>query len=65
VAAAGGAGANALRELGRYFFRSLRVSNRRFKEAAGWSPDVPSVLEGWPRIAAGWRAHTHAVAAID
>jgi nucleoside-diphosphate-sugar epimerase len=42
-------------ELSRYFFRSLRVSNRRFKEVAGWTPDVRSVAEGWPRIVAAWR----------
>jgi nucleoside-diphosphate-sugar epimerase len=32
-------------EVGRFFFRSLRVSNRRFKEATGWSPGVTSVLD--------------------
>jgi nucleoside-diphosphate-sugar epimerase len=41
-------------ELGRYIFRSLRVSNRRFRETAGWAPEVTSVSEGWPRIAAEW-----------
>jgi len=43
-------------ETGKYFFRSLRVSNRRFREAAGWGPEVKSVADGWPRIAAAWRA---------
>jgi nucleoside-diphosphate-sugar epimerase len=42
-------------EVGRYIFRSLRVSNRRFREAAGWAPEVGSVSQGWPRIAAEWR----------
>jgi nucleoside-diphosphate-sugar epimerase len=27
--------------------RSLRVSNRRFREATGWAPRYPSVREGW------------------
>jgi nucleoside-diphosphate-sugar epimerase len=49
-------------EVGRYIFRSLRVSNRRFKEAAGWAPEVRSILEGWPRIAAEWRVPTSAAA---
>ncbi|HEY8489980.1 MAG TPA: NAD-dependent epimerase/dehydratase family protein [Dehalococcoidia bacterium] len=32
--------------------RSQRVSNRRFKEATGWAPTVPSAREGW-RLLAG------------
>jgi len=35
-----------------YLGRSLRVSNKRFKEATGWSPKYPSVREGWPVVAA-------------
>ena len=27
--------------------RSLRVSNRRFREASGWTPTYPSAREGW------------------
>ena len=27
--------------------RSMRVSNRRFREASGWRPRYPSVREGW------------------
>jgi nucleoside-diphosphate-sugar epimerase len=50
-------------EVGRFFFRSLRVSNRRFKEAAGWAPEVKSVSEGWPRIAAEWRVSMPAAGA--
>jgi 2-alkyl-3-oxoalkanoate reductase len=42
-------------ELGRFFFRSLRVSNRRIKEATGWAPEVKSVSQGWPRIVASWQ----------
>ncbi|MGH2587544.1 MAG: NAD-dependent epimerase/dehydratase family protein [Dehalococcoidia bacterium] len=30
---------------------SLRVSNRRFREASGWAPSVPSARDGWPRLA--------------
>ncbi len=40
-------GAQLLEMLG----RSQRVSNRRFKESAGWAPEVPSAREGWGRIA--------------
>lgn len=32
--------------------RSQRVSNRRFKEATGWAPRVPSARAGWPVVAA-------------
>ena len=35
-----------------YLLRSQRVSNRRFKQAAGWSPSVPSVRAGWPAVIA-------------
>src|SRR5262245_43206512 len=31
--------------------RSLRVSNRRFRAATGWSPAYPSVQEGWKATA--------------
>jgi nucleoside-diphosphate-sugar epimerase len=31
--------------------RSLRVSNRRFKEASGWRPQVRSVRDGWQALA--------------
>lgn len=50
-------------EVARFLFRSLRVSNRRFREAAGWRPEVTSVSEGWPRIAAQWGLRTSAAAA--
>jgi nucleoside-diphosphate-sugar epimerase len=32
--------------------RSQRVTNRRFREATGWSPRWPSVHEGWPAVVA-------------
>jgi len=50
-------------EVGKYVFRSLRVSNRRFREATDWAPAVTSVFEGWPRIAAEWRLPTPAATA--
>jgi len=50
-------------EVGRFFFRSLRVSNRRFREATGWAPEVRSVSDGWQRIAAEWRVSTRAATA--
>jgi len=31
--------------------RSWRVSNRRFKEVADWTPMVPDAHAGWVRIA--------------
>jgi nucleoside-diphosphate-sugar epimerase len=30
--------------------RSQRVSNSKFKAASGWSPQYPSVREGWPAV---------------
>ncbi len=35
-----------------YIMRSQRVSNRRFREASGWTPSVPSARDGWRRLAA-------------
>jgi nucleoside-diphosphate-sugar epimerase len=31
--------------------RSWRVSNRKLRDATGWSPRYPSVREGWPAVA--------------
>jgi nucleoside-diphosphate-sugar epimerase len=45
----GGAGAEAV-------IRSQRVSNRKLREATGWSPRFPSVREGWPAVAEAWEA---------
>ena len=56
----GGLGSLMFGEVGRFIFRSLRVSNRRFKDAAGWAPEFPSVSDGWPRIVAQWSAHESA-----
>ena len=38
--------------LGKTLSRSLRVSNRKFREAGGWAPAYPSAREGWRAIAA-------------
>jgi nucleoside-diphosphate-sugar epimerase len=37
--------------LGKTLSRSLRVSNRKFKEASGWSPRYPSARDGWRAVA--------------
>jgi Domain of unknown function (DUF1731) len=31
--------------------RLQRVSNKKFRDATGWSPQYPSVREGWPAVA--------------
>lgn len=36
--------------------RSLRVSNRRFREAAGWAPEFPSAREGYAAMTAPGRS---------
>ncbi len=36
----------------KYFSRSQRVSNAKLKQATGWQPQVKSVREGWPLVAA-------------
>ena len=33
---------------GKHLMKSLRVSNRRFKEATGWQPRHPSIRGSWP-----------------
>lgn len=39
-----------------WMFRSLRISNGRFRDATGWLPVVPNGIEGMARIA--WRQGT-------
>lgn len=34
-----------------YILKSVRASNRRFKDATGWSPRYPSVREGFAQVA--------------
>lgn len=41
--------------LGELLSRSLRISNRRFRESSGWSPRHRSVREGWPALLAEMR----------
>ncbi|MDR7419847.1 MAG: NAD(P)-dependent oxidoreductase [Armatimonadota bacterium] len=41
---------------GLFAARSQRVSNRRFKEATGWTPTVKSAREGWARVAESARS---------
>lgn len=36
--------------VGETLARSLRISNRRFKEQSGWAPAYPSVREGFPEL---------------
>lgn len=36
----------------RFYLRSLRVSNRRFKAATGWSPRYPDAAAGWRAMVA-------------
>lgn len=38
--------------LARILARSRRVSNRRFRDATGWTPRYPSVRDGYPSVAA-------------
>jgi hypothetical protein len=35
--------------------RSLRLSNRKLRDATGWAPRFPSVREGWPAMLAEMR----------
>ena len=39
--------------------RSLRLSNRKLREATGWRPMYPSMHQGWPALLAelGEAAH--------
>ncbi len=38
--------------VGALFARSLRISNRKLKQATGWQPKYPSVREGWRAVLA-------------
>ncbi len=39
-----------------YVMQSMRVSNKKFKEATGWAPQYPNVREGFKQIAAEMKA---------
>jgi nucleoside-diphosphate-sugar epimerase len=47
--------AKLMGSLGELLSRSVRLSNRRFREASGWAPRYPSVREGWPALLAEMR----------
>src|SRR5215213_9009545 len=36
--------------VGETLARSLRISNRKFRDASGWAPKYPSVREAWPDL---------------
>lgn len=36
--------------VGETLTRSLRISNRKFREASGWAPKYPSVRDAWPDL---------------
>jgi nucleoside-diphosphate-sugar epimerase len=42
-----------------YVHASQRVSNRKFRDAAGWTPACPSAREGWATVAAARRGVGH------
>ena len=41
--------------LGEMLARSLRISNRKLRDACGWAPRYPSMREGWPAVVAELR----------
>jgi nucleoside-diphosphate-sugar epimerase len=47
--------ARMMGSLGGLLSRSLRISNRNFRQASGWVPRYPSVREGWPALLAEMR----------
>jgi nucleoside-diphosphate-sugar epimerase len=36
--------------IGKMAARSLRISNRKLRDASDWGPKYPSVLQGWPSV---------------
>ena len=46
--------------LGKLLARSLRISNRRLRDASDWAPRYPSVRDGWPDALAGVAGRTSA-----
>lgn len=47
--------ARMMGSMGELLSRSLRVSNRKFRQASGWAPRHPSLREGWPALLAEMR----------
>lgn len=48
--------ARLMGSLGEMLVRSERISNRRLRQATGWAPRFPSVIEGWPSTLAALTA---------
>lgn len=44
--------ARLMGSVGGLLSRSVRISNRRFRESSGWAPRYPSIREGWPALMA-------------
>ncbi|HEX6536972.1 MAG TPA: NAD(P)-dependent oxidoreductase [Gemmatimonadaceae bacterium] len=42
--------AHLMGSIGELMSRSERISNRKLREASGWTPKYPSVREAWPEI---------------
>jgi nucleoside-diphosphate-sugar epimerase len=49
--------AHAFGSLGQLLARSQRISNRKLREATGWTPEYPSVREGWPAALGAMHDH--------
>lgn len=49
--------ARLMGSIGELLSRSVRISNRKFREAAGWAPRYPSLREGWPALLAEMGPH--------
>lgn len=47
--------ARLMGSVGELLSRSIRISNRTFREASGWAPRYPSLREGWPATLAEMR----------
>jgi nucleoside-diphosphate-sugar epimerase len=47
--------AKLMGSLGDLMSRSVRMSNRKLREASGWTPKYPSIREGWPALLAEMR----------
>jgi nucleoside-diphosphate-sugar epimerase len=41
--------------VGQLLARSLRISNRKIREACDWRPRYPSVRDGWRSLAPEWK----------
>lgn len=41
-----------------YMTRSVRVTNRAFRDASGWKPAYPTAAEGWAQVVAAERSAT-------